>query len=147
MEEAVKGSIRAMVMDAFPRPEADIRTYSPLALAFVGDSVYSLIIRSMVIAKGNRQAEKLHNETKKYVSAAAQARIADALRDLLTEEEEKVYKRGCNANPPHHAKNATLEEYLKATGLEALCGYLYLQDRTDRFITLLKEGIDRAEKG
>ena len=121
--------------------------YSPLALAFLGDGVYSLIVRTMVISKGNRQAEKLHNDTRKYVSAQAQARIGDAIQELLTEEEARIYRRGRNANPYHHAKNATLEEYLKATALETLCGYLYLKDETDRFLELLKAGIERAGIG
>ena len=123
--------------------------YSPLALAFLGDGVYSLIVRTMVISKGNRQAEKLHNDTRKYVSAQAQARIGDAIQELLTEEEEeaRIYRRGRNANPYHHAKNATLEEYLKATALETLCGYLYLKDETARFLELLKAGIERAGIG
>ncbi|MDO5591883.1 MAG: ribonuclease III domain-containing protein [Bacillota bacterium] len=121
--------------------------YSPLALAFLGDGVYSLIVRTMVISKGNRQAEKLHNDTRKYVSAQAQARIGDAIQELLTEEEARIYRRGRNANPYHHAKNATLEEYLKATALETLCGYLYLKDETARFLELLKAGIERAGIG
>ncbi|MGN8706363.1 Mini-ribonuclease 3 [Bacillota bacterium LCP21S3_A4] len=121
--------------------------YSPLALAFLGDGVYSLIVRTMVISKGNRQAEKLHNDTRKYVSAQAQARIGDAIQELLTDEEARIYRRGRNANPYHHAKNATLEEYLKATALETLCGYLYLKDETARFLELLKAGIERAGIG
>ena len=106
-----------------------------------------MIVRTMVTSKGNRQAEKLHNDTRKYVSAQAQARIGDAIQELLTEEEARIYRRGRNANPYHHAKNATLEEYLKATALETLCGYLYLKDETARFLELLKAGIERAGIG
>lgn len=128
----------------FPQDEVDIRTYSPLALAFLGDAVYSVVIRTIVVRKGNRQAEKLHNETKNLVSAHAQAAVADAIQDLLTEEEARIYKRGHNSNPYHHAKNATLSDYLKATGLETLCGYLYLKGELPRFLGLLREGIERA---
>lgn len=139
--------LREEILECFPQKQTDIRMYSPLALAFLGDGVYSLIVRTMVISKGNRQAEKLHNDTRKYVSAQAQARIGDAIQELLTEEETRIYRRGRNANPYHHAKNATLEEYLKATALETLCGYLYLKDETARFLELLKAGIERAGIG
>lgn len=139
--------LREEILERFPQKQTDIRMYSPLALAFLGDGVYSLIVRTMVISKGNRQAEKLHNDTRKYVSAQAQARIGDAIQEFLTEEEARIYRRGRNANPYHHAKNATLEEYLKATALETLCGYLYLKDETARFLELLKAGIERAGIG
>ena len=139
--------LREEILECFLQKQTDIRMYSPLALAFLGDGVYSLIVRTMVISKGNRQAEKLHNDTRKYVSAQAQARIGDAIQELLTEEEARIYRRGRNANPYHHAKNATLEEYLKATALETLCGYLYLKDETARFLELLKAGIERAGIG
>ena len=104
MEKGLREEIR----ECFPQKQMDLRMYSPLALAFLGDGVYSLIVRTMVISKGNRQAEKLHNDTRKYVSAQAQARIGDAIQELLTEEEARIYRRGRNANPYHHAKNATL---------------------------------------
>lgn len=136
--------LREEILQVFPQKEVDIRMYSPLALAFLGDGVYSAIIRTMVISKGNRQAEKLHNETRNLVSARAQARIGDAIAELLTEEEASVYRRGRNSNPYHHAKNASMEDYLKATALETLCGYLYLKDETGRFLALLKAGIERA---
>lgn len=136
--------LREEILQVFPQKEVDIRMYSPLALAFLGDGVYSAIIRTMVISKGNRQAEKLHNETRNLVSARAQARIGDAIAELLTEEEASVYRRGRNSNPYHHAKNASVEDYLKATALETLCGYLYLKDETERFLALLKAGIERA---
>lgn len=136
--------LREEILQVFPQKEVDIRTYSPLGLAFLGDGVYSVIVRTMVISKGNRQAEKLHNETRALVSAAAQAKIGDAIADLLTEEEAAIYRRGRNSNPYHHAKNASMEDYLKATALETLCGYLYLKDETARFLALLKAGIERA---
>ncbi len=135
------GSFREEILSFFPQEDVDIRTYSPLALAFLGDSVYSTIVRTFVVSKGNRQAEKMHKETTRYVSAHGQAVIGDAIADLLTEEEAKIYKRGRNANPYHHAKNASIEEYKKATALEVLCAYLYLQDKTARFLELLQQGI------
>jgi ribonuclease-3 family protein len=139
-------SLRTLILKEFPHEEIDIRTYSPGTLAFLGDAVYSLVIRTILVSKGNRQAEKLHNETTYYVRAEQQAAIGLAVYDLMTEEEKKVYRRGRNSNPYHHAKSSSLEEYLQATALEALCGYLYLQDRTDRLLELLREGIRRADR-
>ena len=139
-------SLRSLILKEFPHDEVDIRTYSPSALAFLGDAVYSLVIRTILVSKGNRQVEKLHNETTYYVRAQQQAEIGMAVYDLMTEEEKKIYRRGRNSNPYHHAKSASMEEYLQATALEALCGYLYLQDREERLIELLREGIARTDK-
>ena len=86
--------LREEILECFPQKQTDIRMYSPLALAFLGDGVYSLIVRTMVISKGNRQAEKLHNDTRKYVSAQAQARIGDAIQELVLVEKnapEKIH--------------------------------------------------------
>lgn len=126
--------------------DADIRTYSPLALAFLGDAVYSLIIRTTVLAKGNRQAEKLHNETTRLVRAQKQAAIGKAIYDLLTVEEKKVYRRGRNSHPMHHAKGASLEDYLQATALETLCGYLYLKGENIRLMELLRTGLELTQR-
>ena len=139
-------SLRTLILKEFPHEEIDIRTYSPGTLAFLGDAVYSLVIRTILVSKGNRQAEKLHNETTYYVRAEQQAAIGMAVYDLMTEDEKKVYRRVRNSNPYHHAKSSSMEEYLQATALEALCGYLYLQDRTDRLLELLREGIRRADR-
>ena len=139
-------SLRSLILTEFPHEEVDIRTYSPAALAFMGDAVYSLVIRTILVSKGNRQVEKLHNETTFYVRAEQQAEIGMAVYDLMTEEEKKIYRRGRNSNPYHHAKSASMEEYLQATALEALCCYLYLQDREERLIELLREGISRTDK-
>lgn len=146
MEEGMtQTGLRMQILDVLgPHKKTDIRTYSPLALAFLGDAVFSLVIRTMIVAEGNRQAQKLHQATSYYVCAGAQARIGDAIADLLTDEERTIYRRGRNANPAHQAKNATTEDYLKATALETLCGYLYLQHETDRMLELIREGIERS---
>ncbi len=146
MEEGMTESgLRGRIVDVLgPHKKTDIRTYSPLALAFLGDAVFSLVIRTVVVSEGNRQAQKLHQATSYYVCAGAQAKIGDAIAELLTEEERVIYRRGRNANPAHQAKNATTEEYLKATALETLCGYLYLQDETERMLELIREGIERS---
>lgn len=126
--------------------DLDLRTVSPLSLAFLGDAVYSLIIRTSVLEKGNRQAQKLHNETTRLVRAQKQAAIGRVIYDLLTPEEKKIYRRGRNSHPMHHAKGASLEEYLQATALETLCGYLYLQGRTQRLMDLLRTGLQMTQR-
>ena len=125
---------------------ADPQTFSPLSLAFLGDAVYSLFIRTTVIQKGNRQAEKLHNETTRLVRAQKQAAIGRSVYDLMTPEEKKIYRRGRNAHPMHHARGASLEEYLQATALETLCGYLFLLGRTDRIAELLRTGLELTKR-
>lgn len=124
--------------------QADIRQFSPLTLAYIGDAVYEVIIRTVVVERGNKAANLLHRSTVKYVNAAAQAEVAMAVADMLTEEEAAVYRRGRNAKSNTSAKNASIEDYRKATGLEALVGYLYLSDRFDRILELVKGGLDRA---
>ncbi len=118
--------------------EVDINEYSPLTLAYIGDSIYDVIVRTVVVERGNRSANNLHKMAIKYVNAATQAAMADALQEELTEDELSVYRRGRNAKSYTKAKNATLNDYRKATGMEALLGYLYLQDNMDRIIELLK---------
>lgn len=126
--------------------KVDIRTYSPLSLAYIGDSVYDLVIRSYVVSLGNTSSNNMHRMTVRYVSAPAQAKIIDGLLSRLTDEEITVYKRGKNSKPHTMAKNATQSEYLKATGFEALIGFLYLSEKGERLMDLVKMGIDIIEK-
>ena len=131
----------AQIKACFPGKQADVRAYSPLALAYIGDAVYDLIIRTVVVERANRPANELHRLTVRYVSAGAQSKIVEALMDRLTEEEQTVYRRGRNSKPHTTAKNASAREYLKATGFEAVLGYLYLADNMPRVLELIKEGI------
>lgn len=139
MEESI--DLLDLIKRSFDLKEVDIRTYSPLTLAYIGDAVYDLIFRTVVVGKGNTSANKLHNRTVQYVKAPAQAQLIESISDQLTEEESSVYKRGRNAKPYTMAKNATLAEYKKATGLEALVGYLYLQGRMERILELVQMGL------
>lgn len=141
MEESI--SLLEQICGSFQCKDVDIRTYSPLTLAYIGDAVYELVIRSVVVRRGNRPVNHLHRMTTQYVKAGTQAAMIEALADMLTEEEADVYRRGRNAKPYTKAKNATLQEYHKATGLETLMGYLYLTGRTERMIELVREGISR----
>ena len=121
--------------------ESVIRTYSPVTFAFIGDAVYSLFIRDKVVRKANCQAKKLHQRTSGYVSAKAQSRAVEMLREegFLSEEEEDIYRRGKNANTATMAKNATAAEYHKATGFEALLGWLYLMERHERLNEIMEK--------
>lgn len=145
MEKACCGDgFLAGVRGAFPGRQQDVRTYSPLTLAYIGDAVYDLIIRTVVVDRANRPANDLHRITVKYVSANAQSKIVQALMGELTEEEQSVYRRGKNSKPHTTAKNASVSNYLKATGFEAVIGYLYLTDRMDRALELVKKGLGQA---
>ena len=134
------------IRETFDCRRQDIRSYSPLALAFVGDGVYELIIRTVEALKGNRSSESLHHDTVRYVKADAQARIAEVIQEKLTEDERSVYRRGRNAKPHTTPKGAVPSDYKKATGLEALLGYLYLTGRMDRALELTRAGIDCLEE-
>lgn len=127
----------------FQCTEVDIKTYSPLTLAYIGDSIYDLIIRTVIVERGNRAANGLHKSTSKIVNAGTQAAMAESLSKDLTENEMAVYKRGRNAKSYTSAKNATIGDYRKATGFEALMGYLYLTDNLDRAIDLIKTALEK----
>lgn len=135
------------IVAAFGLKKQDVRAYSPLALAYVGDGVYELMIRTVLIEQANRQTGRLHRMAVRYVSAAAQAKIAQALEERFTEEERAVYRRGRNAKPHTMAKNADPGDYRKATGFEAVLGYLYLCGRTGRALELVKTGVLLAGLG
>lgn len=138
-------SIVARVRETFALPKTDIRTYSPLTLAYIGDSIYDLIIRTMLVEHGNSQVNRLHQRASKLVKAVTQKDIIHSIMDLLTEEEEGVFKRGRNAKSFTTAKNASVTDYRTATGFEALIGYLYLTEQMDRIMYLVKEGLSRQE--
>lgn len=143
--EHIEKPILLTVNEIFNSKEVRPNEYSPLALAFIGDSVFDLVIKSVIVEKANCQVNKLQNKTSKIVRATTQALIVDALKDLLTEEEANIYRRGRNAKPYTKAKNASYSEYCKATGLEALVGYLYLKGETKRLVSLIKLGLENAE--
>lgn len=122
--------------------ENGIETYSPLTLAYIGDAIYEIVIRSYVISKGDTQVNKHHKRTSNLVKAGAQASMIESLMEDLTEEEISVFKRGRNAKSVSMAKNASMSEYRRATGFEALMGYLYLSGQSKRMLELIKKGIE-----
>ena len=125
----------------FTDKEINPREYSPLPLAYIGDSVYDLFIRTKVMEKGNRHVTDLHKESVKFVKAHSQAESVHAIEDKLTEDEVRVLKWGRNAKstPP---KNADVTDYRYATGFETLLGYLYLEGNEDRLKEVLNMAYD-----
>lgn len=123
----------------FVDKEVNAKQLSPLNLAFIGDCVYEMLVRESLVLQANRPVNDLHRESVKYVSAKAQTEAFEKIKDMLTEEETAVYKRGRNAKVGHSPKSATEGEYHCATGVEALFGYLYLSERTDRIKELFSQ--------
>ena len=126
-------------------PQMDPKAYSPLGLAYIGDAVYEIAVRTLVISEGNMSVNKYHKKSSSLVKASAQAGVYDNIKGKLTDEEAAVYKRGRNAKSATAAKNASIVEYRMATGVEALIGYLYLSGRTARALELIKIGLDVGE--
>ncbi len=121
-----------------PLSEPQARMYSPLTLAFLGDAVYSLLVRNMLSLSANKPTGKLHKESVNYVNAAFQSQMIKTLIPLLTDNETAVFKRGRNAHSSHSPKNQSDADYRYATGLEALYGYLYLCGNTERIKELFE---------
>ncbi len=139
--EEQKGLFRD-IQAAFDLGEMDLRTYSPLTLAFLGDDVYDLVIRSLIVGRENVRPNRLHAHASHLVKAETQATLMDALEQMLTDEEADWYRRGKNAKSPTTAKNASTEDYRKATGCETLLGWLYLTGQEDRLLELIREGLN-----
>ena len=127
--------------ELFHLEDQDLRSYSPLTLAYIGDGVYELIIRTVLVKKGNCPVNRLHKKASSLVKAGAQSAIMEVIEEELTPEELSVYRRGRNAHSPTMAKHATMADYRRATGFEALMGYLYLKEDYTRMIELVRRGI------
>lgn len=121
--------------------EVDLREYSPLVLAYIGDDIYDLVIRTILVKRQNCPVQKLHRRASALVKAQKQAEMIEKLMPQLTEEEVRIYKRGRNAKSYSKAKNASTLDYRKATGFEALMGYLYLKKDMRRIVDLVREGL------
>ena len=127
--------------ELFHLEDQDLRSYSPLTLAYIGDGVYELIIRTILVKKGNCPVNRLHKKASSLVKAGAQSAIMEVIEEELTPEELSVYRRGRNEHSPTMAKHATMADYRRATGFEALMGYLYLKEDYTRMLTLVRMGI------
>ena len=130
LNEENLSSLKGMLHQLFHLEDKDLRTYSPLTLAYIGDGVYELVIRTILVRKASS-----------LVKAGTQSSMMEVIEPMLTEEEHSVYRRGRNAHSPTMAKHATMADYRRATGFEALMGYLYLKDDFSRIIELVRAGI------
>lgn len=139
MEEGI--NLYEYLTGQFKIKSPNICTYSPLTLAYIGDGIYEIVIRTMVVGNGNEQVNKLHKQVSTLVKAKTQADMILSLMEELTEEEESVYKRGRNAKSHTSAKNADIIDYRTATGFEALMGYLYMTGQMPRMMELIKKGL------
>ena len=140
MEESVS-VLQRKFRETFGIGPLDLRNYSPLTLAYIGDAAYELVIRSIIVEQGNALVNKLHKRSSRLVKAKTQAEAAARLMDVFTEEELAVYKRGRNARSHTMAKNAEMTDYRMATGFEAVMGYLHLKQDYERMVTLVSLGI------
>ena len=129
-----------IIKDTMELKDIDIMNYSPLTLAYIGDGIYEIVIRTIIVDQANRQVNKI------LVKAHTQAEMIFAIMDKLTEQELAIYKRGRNAKAVTRAKNASMSDYRTATGFEALMGWLYLTNKSERMMLLIKEGLSIIEK-
>ncbi len=141
MEDIKEKDLYQLTKDILKIEDIDIRTYSPLVLAYIGDGIYELIIRTIIVSKGNIPVNKMHKKSASLVKAATQSAMMDVLMEELTQEELTMYKRGRNAKSATSAKNASIHDYRRATGFEALMGYLYLTGQSDRMTRLIQTGL------
>ena len=125
--------------------EINITDYSPLTLAYIGDGIYEIVIRTIIVDEANRQVNKIHKAASGLVKAGTQAKMIHLIMDDLTEEEIQIFKRGRNAKAVTRAKNASMSEYRRATGFEALMGWLYLSAQSDRMMDLIMLALKRFE--
>ncbi|MHC1750112.1 MAG: Mini-ribonuclease 3 [Cellulosilyticaceae bacterium] len=124
----------------------DARTYSPLVLAYIGDCVYEMFVRTYVLRNGNMPVNKCHKAARDLVRAEMQSKLYHVIEPHLTEDELDVLKRGRNAKSISTPKNADIRDYRRATGLEALMGFLYLQGNMERINELMMISFDYVEQ-
>lgn len=127
----------------FPQDKRDVRSFSPLKLAYLGDAVFEIIIRTLIIEETEGPVKNLHARTSELVNAGSQAKLILSLQEELTEEERSAYRHGRNAKTSSVAKHADIHDYRNATGLEALFGYLYLTGRSARAVELCRIGFEK----
>lgn len=126
----------------FNLPDFEADQYPPLDLAYIGDCAYELVIRTCLLSEGATAVDKLNRRASNLAKAVTQAKMVTGIMDLLTEEEQGIYRRGRNAKSYSPAKNATLGEYHKATGFEAVIGWLYLRKEYARMFEIIHKGFE-----
>lgn len=137
--------IAEQVIEVFGLKRQDVRQIPALTLAYLGDCIYELIIRTLLVEQGRCHVNDLNKRSSFYAKAPTQALMMHRIEELLTEEELSFYKRGRNTKSGSVAKSGTVAEYRTATGFEALMGFLYLEGRTERIFELVRIGISALE--
>ncbi len=133
------------VLEEFEIKQKDISQIPPLVLAYIGDSVYEVFVRTLVVCEGNASVNKLHKRSTCFVKAKAQSDIVHRIMSSLTPEEQDIVRRGRNAKSGTIPKNADVTEYKYATGFESLIGYLYLKKDYERLIEVMKMSVEDCE--
>lgn len=126
--------------------EENLKQYSPLTLAYIGDAVYELVIRTALVRRSNEAVNRLHRKSSALVNARKQSEMIRVLESHFTEEEDSVYHRGRNAKSYTKAKNAGIVDYRRATGFEAVIGYLYLKGDIGRLTELIEMALEPEER-
>ncbi len=129
------------IHEIFQISQKETNSYSPLTLAYLGDAVFEIVIRTIIVEKKPGTVKSLHRQSSGLVNAKAQAELMSRIMNTLTEEEISVFKRGRNAKSHSVAKNADIHDYRTATGFEALMGYLYLKGEMERLLELIRLGL------
>ena len=129
------------IRNFFQISQKETNSYSPLTLAYLGDAVFEIVIRTIIVEKKSGTVKSLHRQSSSLVNAKAQAELMSRIMNTLTEEEISVFKRGRNAKSHSVAKNADIHDYRTATGFEALIGYLYLNGDMKRLLELIRLGL------
>lgn len=146
MEESLTQNLTESIKNVLGLKEISPAQLSPLVLAYIGDSIFDLVIKTYLLdTKGNMQVNKLNRFASNIVKAQSQSEMIWIIEPLLSPAEEAVYKRGRNAKSYTSAKNASISDYRRATGFEALMGYLYLEGEYERMIQLIKAGLDKEK--
>ena len=146
MEESLTQNLTESIKNVLGLKEISPAQLSPLVLAYIGDSIFDLVIKTYLLdTKGNMQFNKLNRFASNIVKAQSQSEMIGIIEPLLSPAEEAVYKRGSNAKSYTSAKNASISDYRRATGFEALMGYLYLEGEYERMIQLIKAGLDKEK--
>ena len=128
--------------NAFELEPKQTEQYSPLTLAYIGDCVYELIVRTRLVYEANAPVDRLNRMGSMWSKAGTQSGVIEAVMGMLSDDELAAYKRGRNAHTANRAKNATAGDYRRATGLESLIGYLYVQKKFDRIMEIVKAGFE-----
>ena len=139
--------ILSQIIERFGMPAKDVNAMPALTLAYIGDCIYELVIRTLLVERGLTHVSELNKNAVGYVKASAQKDMYHAVEDKLSEEEAAVFRRGRNVKSSSCPKNASVTDYHTATGYEALMGYLFLKGRTDRITELVKTGIEARQNG